>query len=666
MNDFPALILSNVALAACLAVLTYCLTKLWRSPQLAHTLWLLVLVKLVTPPLVEFPYPQILFSNPADGFGEPGRALSDAPSATDATDPSSPHDPLTDARLLPSNTDRAAPAPQAPVSTHSWRAVLSQHAWWLLAPWAVGTLVFVCVAGSRHARLLRIIAGARTADAMLRNDAQALSREIGLAACPSVCVTDTCVTPLVTIGWRKPIILLPRELLGGLNRDQVRSVLAHEMAHLRRRDHWVRCFETVVLALCWWNPLAWWASRQLRQAEEQCCDAWVVSLLPASRRAYGETLLRTIEFLTEHNTLAAVPGTDFGRFLFKRRIEMILKRNMHSKMPRAAWMVTLSLGALVLPAFLGSPTIARQKENSPAPHRGATQQPGRIFVSVHLREGKVGKNQIIAVDPQDGRWVKMTAPGLRPRVSSDGRKLAFERGDAIWVCSTDGSDDAQPLSNAKGYPVVWSPDGKQLLSSRGVRSEDDTTWEFTTWRSANDATGQTQKTAVPQTDLVWDWSPDGRWIVTTSLRDRPNGKGWQLYLMRPDGSESRALTSSGVNFYPRYSPDGKRIVYIDSSSSKERIKIIGVDGENPTEIFQAKGVMGLDGVCWSPDGKRLVATVFDWHLSEDGTKVFPGPPGYDPRFRFLVMDADGKNPREVTIPLDGGVQLVQVGAPDWR
>ena len=75
-------------------------------------------------------------------------------------------------------------------------------------------------------------------------------------------------------------------------------MLAHELAHVRRRDHWVRIFDVCVLSLYWWNPIAWLASRQLRRSEEECCDTLVVWALPNGRRIYGQTLLKAVEYLT--------------------------------------------------------------------------------------------------------------------------------------------------------------------------------------------------------------------------------------------------------------------------------------------------------------------------------------------------------------------------------
>ena len=52
------------------------------------------------------------------------------------------------------------------------------------------------------------------------------------------------------------------------------------------------------MGLYWWHPVVWYARRELREAEEQCCDAWVVATLPGAGRAYASALLDTLDFLS--------------------------------------------------------------------------------------------------------------------------------------------------------------------------------------------------------------------------------------------------------------------------------------------------------------------------------------------------------------------------------
>lgn len=342
---FLMALLSNLVCAGGLALMSFSLTKVWRNPHLAHALWLLVLVKLLTPPLVEIPVPEFLLAAQEVNAGEQDRDFFlDLPAGQEISF-STEEFVSTDLPALPHPTLSADTRPR----TDERQTFALSWAQWLLAGWSLGMLIFVGVALRRHLRLLRVIAESQPADAQLYEDAQQIGRQMGLAACPQLCVTEVPVCPLVMGGWNKQVVLLPQRLLAELSRDQARAVLAHELAHVRRSDHLVRLFEVLVLTLHWWNPLAWWTSRQLQQSQEECCDAWVAWALPEHRRTYGQTLLQTVEFLTEQQVLPIAAGTSFGRCFLERRIEMILNQTLPRKMSRTASVVALTAGVVVLP-----------------------------------------------------------------------------------------------------------------------------------------------------------------------------------------------------------------------------------------------------------------------------------------------------------------------------
>ena len=71
-----------------------------------------------------------------------------------------------------------------------------------------------------------------------------------------------------------------------------------ELAHLRRRDHWIGWLQLVAGCLWWWHPLYRYVSRQVRANAELACDAWVVTLMPSARRAYADALLEVSHLLS--------------------------------------------------------------------------------------------------------------------------------------------------------------------------------------------------------------------------------------------------------------------------------------------------------------------------------------------------------------------------------
>jgi uncharacterized protein (TIGR03435 family) len=76
----------------------------------------------------------------------------------------------------------------------------------------------------------------------------------------------------VVIGWLQPVVLLPVAALAGLTPEQVRAILAHELAHVRRHDAVVNFAQTLAETLLFYHPAVWWVSSRIRAEREHCCD----------------------------------------------------------------------------------------------------------------------------------------------------------------------------------------------------------------------------------------------------------------------------------------------------------------------------------------------------------------------------------------------------------
>src|SRR5262249_18755522 len=119
---------------------------------------------------------------------------------------------------------------------------------------------------------------------------------------------------------------------------------------LRRRDHWVRALEFVVMGLYWWHPVVWYARRELREAEEQCCDAWVVSTLPGAGRTYATALMDTLDFLSTARSAVPPLASGLGQVSdLKRRLTMIMRGTTPRALSWPGCLTVLALGAFFLP-----------------------------------------------------------------------------------------------------------------------------------------------------------------------------------------------------------------------------------------------------------------------------------------------------------------------------
>ncbi|MFP4354153.1 MAG: efflux RND transporter permease subunit [Phycisphaerae bacterium] len=74
------------------------------------------------------------------------------------------------------------------------------------------------------------------------------------------------------IGWLRPVVLWPASLATGLPSEQVRALLAHELAHIRRLDGLVAIGQALAETVGFFHPATWWISRQVRIHREHCCD----------------------------------------------------------------------------------------------------------------------------------------------------------------------------------------------------------------------------------------------------------------------------------------------------------------------------------------------------------------------------------------------------------
>jgi hypothetical protein len=206
--------------------------------------------------------------------------------------------------------------------------------------------------GMFTARLRRAYA----APAWIRREVRQVARRFGLTQVPETLVIDAQISPLVLSGLQTRLIL-PSGLWRELDRAGRRAILCHELAHMRRRDHWIRWAEILISTLCWWHPLVWWVRRRIHEEADLSCDAWVTWLMPRGRRAYAEALLRTNAYLSHNGGPMPSVGlgvTSAGAKRFTRRITMVMTNSKRPRCSSASLLLACGLGLTgwaVMPAF---------------------------------------------------------------------------------------------------------------------------------------------------------------------------------------------------------------------------------------------------------------------------------------------------------------------------
>ena len=100
---------------------------------------------------------------------------------------------------------------------------------------------------------------------------QAMQRRLGITRVVRYCESLRLDAPAV-VGWLRPVMLLPVSAITGLNELQLRAVIAHELAHIRRFDAFFNLFQVAAETLLFYHPAVWWLNKRIRAERENCCD----------------------------------------------------------------------------------------------------------------------------------------------------------------------------------------------------------------------------------------------------------------------------------------------------------------------------------------------------------------------------------------------------------
>lgn len=332
--------LSNLCLSLAMAAVAWTVQKKTEQPLLAHLLWLLVLLKLLTPSFFTLPLLEVPAQENA-ALQQLEVAIAENAAAQQGTSA------LTSAAMPDAAEVEASAAPG------SWASNLSINWQWLksagLAVWWLGSSMILLWSLARVIRFQRLLQSAAVNPTQdLERLVEQQAQMLGLLQAPKLRLVKAQIAPMIWWIGGRPKLLLPQQLTESLPADELRWLIAHEVAHVRRRDHWVRWVEWLACVAFWWNPITWVSRKYLRINEEICTDALVLRSLQPNPKTYANSLLNAVEFLIEplQRPPAMASEINSGGAL-EKRLKMILRKRPLSMTPR--WVnVGVLLSALVL------------------------------------------------------------------------------------------------------------------------------------------------------------------------------------------------------------------------------------------------------------------------------------------------------------------------------
>ena len=241
---------SNLIVASALALIACVVQATGKHQNITHLLWLLVIAKLVTPPIVSAPVvvmPDLLVTSPAVSLELPASAESMQ-------------------SFSGAQSEEASERQSTAIFPTALLSMFSVHSNGFIRVvgfvWLVGSGLLAAWSLMRIVQFHRLMNRAsEEGSTELQGAAQRIAKSLGLASAPQVLTTRAHLSPMTWWSGGRVKVILSDALLENLTADQLDHVLAHELAHVRRNDHVVRWVEWLACVCCWWNPLAWYASR---------------------------------------------------------------------------------------------------------------------------------------------------------------------------------------------------------------------------------------------------------------------------------------------------------------------------------------------------------------------------------------------------------------------
>jgi beta-lactamase regulating signal transducer with metallopeptidase domain len=303
----------------------------------------------------------------------------------------------------------------------------------LLLLWGAGLVVTLGAAARSGLRVRKLVREAKPLnDGSIGEEVRRLSVTMGLPSPPRLSSSAGVSAPFV-VGHLRPQILVPTDFEERLSAEEQRMALAHELAHVRRRDLWLAIVPAAAYAIFYFFPPVWLACREWAADREASCDGEAIQATGVAPKAYGQLLMKIVS--GDHRRAIAGLGATANFNTLKRRISLMARATpLHN---RWAGRGVFGLGALLLvPWSLTAPGGA----NVLISNAGIGE--GKYQPSAWLQQGKAENVRLywdrsvghespgsLCISRSDLRYWPLTA--WMQTVSHDGSPRSLEFG--AWI-----------------------------------------------------------------------------------------------------------------------------------------------------------------------------------------------------------------------------------------
>ena len=295
-----AVLWQSALLAGVAAGLCWLLRR--SSPVGRYWCWQIVALKLLVMPwwVLAVPLPGIWKEAPPAIAAE---LASDARSGPEADAPPANTTTAPQQQIVPT-------APTTATTSHRF-AFLTQLNWhsWLVLAWLGGVALLAGRIVLQQRRLQQTLGCAMPAtEPRLLAMVEQTAAQLGLRRAPRILLIEADVSPFVC-GLFRPVLVLPRSLLGTLDTTGWRQVLLHELAHLKRHDLWWGWLPEIARLIYFFHPVAHWLCSRIRLERELACDQLAMALSGESAADYAMVLVQVVSHASTPPALQAAAAS---------------------------------------------------------------------------------------------------------------------------------------------------------------------------------------------------------------------------------------------------------------------------------------------------------------------------------------------------------------------
>jgi RNA polymerase sigma factor (sigma-70 family) len=294
---------------------------------------------------------------------------------------------------------------------------------------------------------------------------------------------------------------------------------------------------------------------------------------------------------------------------------------------------------------------------------------------------------LVLIDPDGRNENQLTRERLiywDARLSPDGKTMALmvesrvdPFGAVLCARALDGKQPDVNLGEVEGALFVWSPDGTQIActayASEKMRGIPTGPPSMARHFVVDVKTGEQKPLTLPDGHYLSDWSPDGKFFLTTRFVADEKKPRSRLCLMNRDGTQHKVLTDdTQLSAGGRFSPDGARVLYRvrpapkNGGAPEPELAVLDLATGTSIVVGELPHADEFVGCCWSPDGKRIA---YAWRGHPEQKGIVIGQKGAvveQTAWHLVVCDPDGKNAKTLATEELLWRRQMGIGQVDWR